>query len=125
MINNCFSVYSERVSKKSELDEENEIYYFPVRLCIRPTDSGKGFASMDDIAYVEYTLDDTFDNPQRRSIDRNKCFEITFTTYGFFPVKAKIVFIDKSTFTVSGYVEFRVTKEEAKTNGNEVVPYRL
>jgi transcription initiation factor IIF auxiliary subunit len=53
-------------------------------------------AELDQIKFVEYTLDPTFPNPVRRSGDRESQFKLSAGGWGEFIIYAKVIFRDGS-----------------------------
>jgi transcription initiation factor IIF auxiliary subunit len=59
-----------------------------------------------NVEIVQYELHPTFKNRLRLSNKHNEKFEIKIWTYGYFNIKAKILYIDGSTEIISGFVKW-------------------
>lgn len=63
-------------------------------------------AELDKITSVEYELHPTFKNRYRESSNRTRNFEVRIWTYGYFKVKAELLFSDGKKETISGFVKW-------------------
>jgi transcription initiation factor IIF auxiliary subunit len=68
---------------------------------------------LDQVNYVEYTLDRTFPSPVRRVRDRNSNFRLSAGGWGEFVIYVKIVFRDGSSSSLDHRLRLEHPVEEA------------
>ena len=62
--------------------------------------------ALDSIEKVQYELHPTFRNRTRVSSDRRRKFEVRIWTYGYFDIKATLMFKDAPPRDIDGYVSW-------------------
>ena len=81
-----------------------ENFYFQIRIFIDAYDR----LDLHDVRYVIYELHPSFRNPKQISRSIRNDFEIQLWTWGFFDIKAKIVFKEGHVQEIQGYIQYDV-----------------
>jgi len=69
-------------------------------------------AELDQVSYVEYTLDRTFPDPVRRMRDRESRFRLATGGWGEFTIYVKVVFRDGSRRSIDHQLSLARAVEE-------------